>query len=198
LFGSRALLVEGIAESLLLPTIAQHVVLRDDPQAWQRFRGAVVVPIDGVDFAPYVEILLRPHNGMRIADRIVVITDADPGVPGDRRGMLLALANSFGSMDNLRVVTNQRTLEHELFISGNEKLLKLSFLAIHRNSRRTWEERIEALQQDLRPAAFLKLLTDTRTRKGDYAQEIAMRIAKGAPFVVPDYLRAAINEITRA
>jgi|CXWL01.1.fsa_nt_gi putative ATP-dependent endonuclease of OLD family len=85
LFGGRALLVEGIAESLLLPTIAKRVVLKDDHQAWLRFRGAILVHIDGVDFKPYLEILLRSQNGTRIADRLVVITDADPSVPGNRK-----------------------------------------------------------------------------------------------------------------
>ena len=55
LFGNCAVLVEGIAESLLIPVIAKKIVLRDDLQAWQRFRGAVIVAIDGVDFEPYVK-----------------------------------------------------------------------------------------------------------------------------------------------
>lgn len=195
LFGNRALLVEGIAESLLLPAIAKHIILADDPQRWQKFRGAVLVAIDGVDFKPYVEILLRPQNGTRIADRLVVITDANPSVPGNRKVDLEALAASFGSADNLNVFTNQVTLEHELFAAGNEELLKRAFLAIHRNSRGDWDRRIEALPQAQQPDAFLKLLSDKKTKKGDFAQEIAMRIQKGAPFTVPVYLRDAINSV---
>lgn len=197
LFGSRALLVEGIAESLLLPIIAKRVVLKDDQQARLRFRGAVLVPIDGVDFKPYVEILLRPQSGTRIADRLVVITDADPSVPGNRKADLEALATSFGAANNLKVFTNQWTLEHELFAAGNERLLKLSFLAIHSNSRADWEQRIEALAVEQRPAAFLELLSGKRTRKGDFAQELASRVEKGARFTVPDYLRDAINAIAQ-
>jgi putative ATP-dependent endonuclease of OLD family len=197
LFGNRAILVEGIAEALLLPVIARCVVLKDDSQAWQRFRGAVLVPIDGVDFKPYVEILLRPHDGTRIADRIGVITDADPNVLGNRKADLEALAQSLDAASNLRVFTNQRTLEHELFAAGNEKLLKQSFLAIHRNSRGDWERCVEAISEVQRATEFLKLLSNKRTRKGDLAQEIAMRIAKGAPFAVPDYLRDAINAVAQ-
>ena len=189
--------MEGIAESLLLPIIAKRVVLKDDQQALLRFRGAVLVPIDGVDFKPYVEILLRPQSGTRIADRLVVITDADPSVPGNRKADLEALATSFGSADNLKIFTNQWTLEHELFAAGNERQLKLSFLAIHSNSRADWEQRIEALAVEQRPAAFLELLSGKRTRKGDFAQELASRVEKGAPFTVPDYLRDAINAIAQ-
>jgi putative ATP-dependent endonuclease of OLD family len=197
LFGNRAILVEGIAEALLLPVIARCVVLKDDLPAWQRFRGAVLVPIDGVDFKPYVEILLRPQNGTRIADRVGVITDADPNVPGNRKADLEALALGINAASNLRVFTNERTLEHELFVAGNEKLLKQAFLAIHRNSRRDWERRVEAISEAQRAAEFLKLISEKRTRKGDLAQEIAMRVAKGAPFVVPDYLRDAINAVAQ-
>ena len=37
-----------------------------------------------------------------------------------------------------------------------------------------------------------------RTKKGDFAQELASRVEKGAPFTVPDYLRDAINAIAQA
>ena len=197
LFGNRAILVEGIAEALLLPVIAKHIVLKNNSQAWQRFRGAVLVPIDGVDFKPYVEILLRPQNGTRIADCVVVVTDGDPTVPGNRKVDLDAFSESINSAGNLEVITNQRTLEHELLAAGNEKLLKLAFLAIHPNSRRDWEQQVEARSVEERPDAFLALLKDKKTRKGDFAQEIARRVSKGAPFIVPHYLRDAINSVSK-
>jgi putative ATP-dependent endonuclease of OLD family len=79
LFGGRALLVEGIAEALLLPAIAKHHVLKEHPEKLRLFRSAVFVPIDGVDFAPYVTLLLTEFDGARIADRVVVMTDGDKG-----------------------------------------------------------------------------------------------------------------------
>lgn len=39
LFGNRAILVEGIAEALLLPVLAQKLVLADDLDGWLRFKG---------------------------------------------------------------------------------------------------------------------------------------------------------------
>lgn len=77
LFGGRAFLVEGIAEALLLPIIAKYHVLKDDADKLRLFRSAVFVPIDGVDFAPYVTLLLTAMDGARIADRVVVVTDGD-------------------------------------------------------------------------------------------------------------------------
>lgn len=83
LFGGRALLVEGIAEALLLPAIAKHHVLKDNPEKLRLFRSAVFIPIDGVDFAPYVSLLLTELDGARIADRVVVMTDGDKGKKSD-------------------------------------------------------------------------------------------------------------------
>ncbi|CAJ0802542.1 DNA replication and repair protein RecF [Ralstonia condita] len=198
LFGDRAILVEGIAEALLLPVLAQKLVLAGDAEGWLRFKGTVIVPIEGVDFRPYVEVLLRPHRDARIADRLIVITDADPTVLGNRRGDLEYLAAAHGAPQALTVLTNQHTLEHEIFSAGNETFLKSVFLRLHRNSRRDWEERIEHVAPQDRPDAFLRLIEAKKTRKGDLAQAIASRLATGEPFVVPDYLADAIRGAARA
>lgn len=79
LFGGRVLLVEGIAEALLLPAIAKHHTLKDHPDQLRLFRSTVFVPIDGVDFSPYATLLLTTVNGARIADRVVILTDGDKG-----------------------------------------------------------------------------------------------------------------------
>lgn len=82
LFGGRVLLVEGIAEALLLPAIAKHHTLKEHPDQLRLFRSTVFVPIDGVDFSPYATLLLTSVNGARIADRVVILTDGDK-VTGD-------------------------------------------------------------------------------------------------------------------
>lgn len=79
LFGGRVLLVEGIAEALLLPIIAEHYVLKNNPDKLRLFRSAVFVPIDGVDFRPYANLLTTSLNGVRIAERVVIMTDGDKG-----------------------------------------------------------------------------------------------------------------------
>lgn len=193
LFGNRAILVEGIAEALLLPVLAQKIVLAGDTDGWLRFKGAVIVPIEGVDFRPYVEVLLSPYGDARIADRLIVITDADPTVLGNRKMDLENLAATHGAPQSLTVLTNQRTLEHEIFSAGNEAFLKSVFLRLHRNSRRDWEDQIARVAMQDRSDAFLRLIEAKKTRKGDFAQAMASRIAAGEPFVVPPYLTAAIR-----
>ena len=195
LFGSRAILVEGIAEALLLPVFAQRFVLAEDKDAWLRFQGAVLVPIDGVDFRPYVEVLLKPHNGTRVADRVVVVTDADPAVEGNRKTDLEALARDFDATSNLHVFINEVTLEYDLFKAGNSELLKAVFLGIHPRSAAAWTATVENVEETVRPQAFVDLLTRTRTRKGDFAQELAAKIGAGFTFRVPPYLEQAIRKI---
>jgi putative ATP-dependent endonuclease of OLD family len=198
LFGNRAALVEGIAEAMLLPLFARLFVLNDDPDAIMRFNGAVLVPIDGVDFRPYVEILLRAYEGVRIADRVVVITDADPSVPGSRKDELDAFAVELNATDKLHVFTNQVTFEHELFTAANKALLKAVFLDLHPRSEARWNDEIEALAESAQPDAFLNLLLTSKTRKGDFAQGIAGRLEAGALFEIPEYLRQAITKIAEA
>lgn len=198
LFGNRAILVEGIAEALILPVLAQKIVLRDDADGWLRFKGTVIVPIEGVDFRPYVEVLLRPYKKARIADMLIVITDADPTVLGNRKVDLEKLALTHGAPDALSVLTNMHTLEHEIFAANNEAFLKKIFLHLHRNSRRAWAEQIEGVPVNDRPNAFLKLILAKKTRKGDLAQAIASSIAAGELFVVPTYLADAIRGAAKA
>jgi putative ATP-dependent endonuclease of OLD family len=83
LFGGRVLLVEGIAEALLLPAIAEHHTLKSDEDKLRLFRSAVFIPIDGVDFIPYATLLLSAVNGARIADRVVIMTDGDKATGSD-------------------------------------------------------------------------------------------------------------------
>lgn len=192
LFGNRALLVEGIAEALLLPVIARHCVFNADAHALQRFRGAVVVAIDGVDFAPYVHIMLHPCEGATIADRVVVVTDTDPQSPGNRKVDLEERATEWGVAERLDVFTNAVTLEHELFSAGNAALMREVFLLLHPQSAARWTTDVDGVAEPDRPAAFVQLLKATKTRKGDFAQQLAERIVAGSQFAVPGYLRDAI------
>ncbi|MFF3350649.1 ATP-dependent endonuclease [Streptomyces sp. NPDC002779] len=83
LFGTRVILVEGLAEALLVPAFADLVLETIEDEAVRRrakavFRGSCIVAVDGVDFKPYIRALLADVGGVRIADQVVLITDQDP------------------------------------------------------------------------------------------------------------------------
>ncbi len=190
LFGPRVLLVEGVAEALLLPPIARRL-LGDEP-AYASFRGATIVAIDGVDFEPYVRLLLTPHEGVCIAERVVVITDKDPDAPGDRVANLLGLAEEFGAQERLFVEAAEITLEASLLSAGNAPCMRGAFLAQRPQSQHVWDALMQIPESE-RPAAFVKIMADKRISKGDMAQHIAAVIESGEPFGVPLYLETAIN-----
>ncbi|MBU2936512.1 MULTISPECIES: ATP-dependent nuclease [Pacificibacter] len=213
LFGGRVLLVEGIAEALLLPVIAKHHTLKDDPDKLQKFRSTVFFPIDGVDFLPYVNLLTTPMNGARIADRVVVMTDGDKGkgqkniietevtedkansslLPGElRKAAVDKLAAKNGASDCIAAISSTYTLEAELLDVGNAEILREAFLTLHTRSEKKWDAMVK-LQGDDRAKELAKVF-DT-TRKGEFAHVLADLIASKDPhypFTVPTYINRAI------
>jgi putative ATP-dependent endonuclease of OLD family len=201
LFGGRVFLIEGIAEALLLPVIAKKHVLKDYTDKYRVFRSAVFVPIDGVDFDPYIKLLLTTHQGIRIADRLVILTDGDDGNreddeephPGARRKAAFdQLAEDLGAADACSVVVNDYSLESELVRAGNGPLLREVYLAMHPKSAAKWDAAV-ALADEAQALAIQKIFETTR--KGDFAQLLAKRIEEGGDFTVPDYIKDAIDAL---
>ncbi|SNS70536.1 putative ATP-dependent endonuclease of the OLD family [Granulicella rosea] len=202
LFGGRVLLVEGIAETLLLPVIAKKYVLAGKPEKLRLFRSAVFVPIDGVDFECYQRLLLTPYNDIRIADQVVVVTDGDrkseaPGVAsaGQLRKIALdTVATELVATELFRAVINTYSLETELVSAGNGELLKQVYLKLHPRSETKWDT-AAALSGDAQAASIQGLFEDTR--KGDFAHLLAEAINSAATFVVPAYIREAIEALVQ-
>ncbi len=196
LFGHRALLVEGIAEALLLPVIARFCILAGKAADWRVFKGTALVAIDGVDFKPYISVLARTHCGARIADRVVVITDGDPEVAGDRKEGLESYAKEIKAGGVVEVFQNERTLEHELIEAGNLGIMKLAFLDVHPRSEQDWVDKVDGVAQGKQADALLALMKAKRTRKGDLAQALAQQIqADPTTFKTPQYIQDAILRV---
>jgi putative ATP-dependent endonuclease of OLD family len=202
LFGGRVLLVEGIAETLLLPIIAKKYVLNEDHEKLRLFRSAVFVPIEGVDFECYLRLLLTPHNDIRIADRVVVMTDGDrkdeaqnvASAGQDRKTSLDGIATELSATEMFSAVINTYSLETELVSAGNEPLLKQVYLKLHPRSEAKWDSAV-SLAGDAQAVAIQGLF-DT-TRKGDFAQLLAEAISDAQTFVVPAYIREAIEALVQ-
>lgn len=202
MFGGRVLLLEGIAEALLVPAMAKRlfksmaVAGHDDRNKWKRFQGATVVAIDGVDFEPYVDLLLKPVSGSRIADRVVVVTDKDPVVPGDRKKKLENRAKEHDATIVFSVFENTVTLEETLYLPENVILLKAAYLDLHPKSAKKWKERVEDKPEVERASGFLGLFTaeSNPVRKGDYAQALANRLENDGGDDVPAFLTSGASD----
>lgn len=203
LFGGRVILVEGIAEAILLPVIARKFVLKDQVEKLRLFRSAVFVPIEGVDFMPYVQLLLTHHKGARIADRVVVITDGDgwglasaQSSPGaSRKAALDEFAKKQDAADLLHVSVNDFSLESELALAGNEALMKAAYLEAHPRSESNWTSAVANTNRETKARAIQELFGNTA--KGDFAQTLAEELWTVGDFQVPAYLRNAIEALVR-
>jgi putative ATP-dependent endonuclease of OLD family len=211
LFARQVILVEGIAEAMLLRVLAEHVVfpasLDDDPGAGpnremrEQFRAISIVAVDGVDFLPYLRLLLG--GDVPLVDRVVVVTDGDGGAGELRKAAIDAAFPAHVGSGRLSVHVGATTLEAELFASvANEAMLRNAFLAQHPQSLAKWEAVAPAAPATSadRAKAFSKALKDKTLDlgKGDFAHVMAELIedAAGANFVVPPYLAAAIQAAT--
>ena len=120
LFFARAvILVEGVAEQLLVPVIAERLGRPLAPN------GVAVINIGGVAFPPFTDLFADD----KLPYRLAVISDAD-GQPDDdelegeqpslspRARLLVERAG-----DNVTVCLAKRTLEHDLALAGNEEVM---------------------------------------------------------------------------
>lgn len=195
LFGTRGMLVEGVAELLLIPVLAKNIVFKSNPGAWRRFTGSSLISVDGVDFLPYLLLLLSNVDGFSIFDNLIIVTDNDPDSRGDRSATFKQISKMLGSEDKLNVFTNRITLEHELFIAENEAVLKKAFLRCCPSSGEKWDQWIDSTEQLQRANQFIALLKDSRVKKGQFSQNLSSFIEDGENFIIPDYIESAIREL---
>ncbi|MEW2577659.1 ATP-dependent nuclease [Streptomyces syringium] len=223
LFGSRAILVEGISELLVLPALAERVLAagagasapaaREASEALERFFGTTRVIVDGVGFEVYLRVLLAPVDGMSLGRRVALITDTDvaPDQPEPRRlQSLRALPLRWGSPGELHLAAAPRTLEPALWSADNIAALEAAFLRCAPRSQERWEQIVKAADPALAfGESFIaktsrtvtdadgEILKGTEISKGRFAQELADVLADPTVgFTVPAYLADAIRFIT--
>ncbi len=216
---SEAILLRVMADDLVLPRIVLDAPPSDgnkpvdgDPEAKEkqlkekaderkaaraRFNATCIIPVDGVDFEPYLRLLCtKVDKAHRLAERVVVITDTDSHVDSERTSSLHELIQELDAQDIIFPYTGDPTLEGELLGYGNEDLMKAAFLARHSRSGDRWTEEIAKATKEKKGSAMVDLMKSLKTRKGRLAQDIARRIHSGEKWVVPTYLQDAIRKIS--
>ena len=210
LFARQVILVEGISESILLPALAKHVTLKGDTDNLRQLESTSIIAVDGVDFEPYLKLLLG--GDFPLVERLVVVTDGDkkngtdPG--GDRS---LKYEEEFAIEQASGVFTvcvGDYTIEADLFgIEANDALLKKSWLEVHSRSEAKWNAVVASTEGDpakraemFRAAMRDEAPIDTRLGigKGDFSQIVAdaLEMKKDVDvFTVPGYLNNAINAV---
>ncbi|NVM96958.1 ATP-dependent nuclease [Arthrobacter wenxiniae] len=229
LFARHVVLVEGIAESVLMPVFASIVYaqtppaeaetpaerkLREDRNEHNRtslrqFKSASIVAVDGVDFLPYLKLLLNGETHR--LDRLAVITDSDGGAGEGRRDTYREAFSDSVNLKQLEVFVGTRTLEADLFAQkDNEAILRTAFLELHKLSETSWNA-VSVAAKDMPPAGRADLFGDAikttskadgklclNIGKGDFAQVVAegallANEAGTKPLTVPSYIVDAIR-----
>lgn len=192
LFARAVILVEGVAEQLLVPTLAANL---GRPLSRS---GVAVINIGGVAFPPFVE-LFAPD---KLPYRCAVISDSDPPNnpdPEELQGADPALSPVAAALrdrerENLRVHLAERTLEWDLAATAGNWDTVLAGLALvkPRVAARLRADHGESTERQRADALLAKVLDV----KGRFAQELVGIIEQGADFNVPSYLREAIEWVT--
>lgn len=201
----RIILVEGVAEAVLLPVLARERVFAGDRDKQRQFHAVTIVNVGSVGFEPYIRLLLGPVDGLTMVDSLVVITDGDPSLtaddepddspPPNRADRLQRIAAELGAADKLKVAEATYTLEADLLAEpANTGVVRAAYLKQHRKSA----EKIDQIigQANRAEALYRKLRTDKKfISKGEFAHDVALYIRDGRPFTVPPYLRTAITSV---
>jgi putative ATP-dependent endonuclease of the OLD family len=205
LFARRIILVEGIAEAVLLPILARTLVFSSDRTKQRDFHAVTIVNVGSVDFEPYIRLLLSPVNGLTVVDSLVVITDGDPPLDAgedsddsqvlNRADRLASLAAELGSGQRLTIAEATYTLEADLLAEPtNAAVIRDAYLKQHPRSENKWNEITSAANPP--EALYRKLRGDKRfISKGEFAHDVAIAIQVGKRFTVPAYLRDAITHV---
>jgi putative ATP-dependent endonuclease of OLD family len=204
LFSRRVILVEGIAEAVLLPALTDSCVYAGSDDAArlrrQRLRSVSIINIGSVDFVPYIKLLAQEVSGVRLVDRLVVITDGDPDLDGDdtvqnRADELRRLIAEIDA-ENIAVVHSSKyTLEADVMVpvERNSTALRSAFIAQKPKSASTWTALVTA--DNPAEAMYRKLRTNSKfLAKGQFAHDLAAILrSDGSSFQCPEYLADAIR-----
>lgn len=187
-FARRILMVEGIAEALLLPVLARAM-------GGDLKKSAVtIVNADGINFNCFLPLFGQD----KMSVPVVVLTDGDAPKIGDPCSATAAeLKAKEANITNLRVERSEITFEHEMARSPGLLPLMLEALdALHPSVAASLKTSIDALSTDDDKAdLFYSQFKTTVKSKGIFAQEVAARIEnanlEGAS--VPEYIQRALR-----
>ena len=192
LFARGVILVEGVAEQLLVPVLARRL---GRPLSRS---GVAVINVGGVAFQPFLELF----GAERLPCRCSVISDGDPPnapSPDELDGAdpalsVVAEALQAQEADTVRVRLARRTLEWDLAAAANWETLLRALGEVKPKVAPRLAAEYEGASTEDRADAILDAVSNV---KGRFAQELAGLLADDeVPLEMPDYLREAIEWVT--
>jgi len=211
LFAKGVILVEGIAEAMLLPEIAK-IILNEQGYTAKTLEdcGVSVINMNGIYFKHFMQLFaeLEDDDSENIPVRCAGITDNDPPktekptlskpIPG--KNPALQLRDTVNSSIWTRLYPNKlKTFEYDLAMEGsNLNVLipvALSLVDTDGPIRERYEEFMHedwnTATEECRADASMYLLE--HIDKGEFAQALAAKLGSSEEIIaVPEYIRKAI------
>jgi len=188
-FARGVLLVEGVSEALLLPTLARRIGGEFD----LGHKGVEIVNIGGVAFEHFARLFNNADKSKRLRMRAAILTDGDSsdGELSSRAKNALGLKGG-----TLRVYTTPVTFEYDLY-SLNEDLVREVLRELKRDNFLSTGEPVEK-----RAAAFVdKLARHKEFTKARFAQELTYALDGNRELLgrlrVPAYIENGIRWVVR-
>jgi putative ATP-dependent endonuclease of OLD family len=187
-FARRILMVEGIAEALLLP------VLTKISGGCLRESAVTVLNADGINFNAFLPLF----GERRLSFPVAILIDGDAKKIGDPPSITTAgLKAKEAELSNLHVEYSEITFEHELARSAAFLPLMLdAFEGLHPAKGKELKATIAGLaSNEDRADSFLAEFLRTKTSKGRFAQEVAA-LLDGAALqadAVPNYIQEVLR-----
>jgi putative ATP-dependent endonuclease of OLD family len=197
LFARGVILVEGIAEQLVLPSLADRL-----GKPFSK-HGVALINVQGLAFRHFVDLF---RNG-GLPFRCALVSDADPSQVVDDDGTLIdvTLSNVARSLqaiqnDRVRVFLSKKTFEWDLAAESSTNWPPM--MEAFRHVKPVVTKRISsssggsANELASRADTFLEKVTDV---KGLFAQELSRVLSEADdahPFEVPAYIAEAIDWVT--
>jgi putative ATP-dependent endonuclease of the OLD family len=184
------ILVEGVAEQLLVPEFARRLRAPLAPA------GVSVINVGGVAFPPFTDLF----GSGKLPYRLAVVSDADPEESDEEldeavealSARSVRLKERLRGSDNAEAFFSERTLEWDLaLIPANRPLMVEALRPFKPRVAAKLEGELEDLDDE---AAAERMLEAIGRVKGPFAQELAELLADDEnQFEVPPYLDRAIG-----
>ena len=200
LFSPRVMLVEGIAEALVLPPMATTLFPPGSIER-ARFVGHRARADRRRGLRPYLRVLLTAADGHRIGQRVAVITDADTQNPHRTgAGRIAEITTLITDLGCPRARRRVHRAHHARTGTAGCRQRRRGVGGLGRAAAPGMGDR-EGRRRRRRPggrtAAFAPKLKDADLRKGDFAQDfLDAAETAGAPLRVPAYLESALRWLT--